>query len=126
RPARGTTEAAPTPAPKAPTTRKTGAEVERPKLGLTLSELTPQLANERNLKGVSGLLVKSVDPAGLAHEADIRENMVIQRVNRTQVNSLADFERAVSSLKPGDAVVLNVSYAIGDQIRQVIFQFTYQ
>jgi S1-C subfamily serine protease len=75
---------------------------------------------------VRGLLVKDVDPAGLAHEADIRENMVIQRINRTPVNSLADFERAVNALKPGDAVVLNVSYSIGDQIRQVIFQFTYQ
>jgi len=96
------------------------------RLGLTLSELTPQLANERSLKGVRGLLVKDVDPAGLAHEADIRENMVIQRVNRTPVNTLADFERAVSTLKPGDAIVLNVAYSLGDQIRQVIFQFTYQ
>ena len=126
RPARGTTEATPTPSPKPAATRKTSGEVERPKLGLTLSELTPQLANERNLKGVGGLLVKSVDPTGLAYEADIRENMVIQRVNRTQINSLADFERAVNGLKPGDAVVLNVAYSIGDQIRQVIFQFTYQ
>jgi serine protease Do len=126
RPARGATEATPSPTPKPPATRRTGGEAERPKLGLTLSELTPQLANERNLKGVRGLLVKDVDPAGLAHEADIRENMVIQRINRTPVNSLADFERAVNALKPGDAVVLNVSYSIGDQIRQVIFQFTYQ
>ena len=125
RPARGS-EAAPTPSPKPPTTRKIGAEAERPKLGLTLSELTPQLANERNLKGVRGLLVKDVDPAGLAHEADIRENMVVQRINRAPVNSLADFERAVNALKPGDAVVLNVAYSIGDQIRQVVFQFTYQ
>jgi serine protease Do len=126
RPARGGLEPTPTPAPKAPAPRKAGGEAERPKLGLTLSELTPQLANERSLKGVSGLLVKDVDPAGLAHEADIRENMVIQRVNRAPVNSLADFERAVNALKPGDAVVLNVAYSIGDQVRQVIFQFTYQ
>jgi serine protease Do len=126
RPARGAEVATPTPSPKPAATRKTGAEVERPKLGLTLSELTPQLANERNLKGVNGLLVKSVDPAGLAHEAEVRENMVIQRVNRMPVNSLADFERAVNSLKPGDAVVLNVAFSVGDQIRQVIFQFTYQ
>ncbi len=28
--------------------------------------------------------------------------------------------------KPGDAVVLNVAFSVGDQIRQAIFQFTYQ
>jgi serine protease Do len=118
----------PTPKPPA-TTRKSGAILEspeRPRLGLTLSELTPQLANERNLRGVRGLLVKDVDPSGLASEARVEENMVIVRVNRTPVNTIEDFERVVSGLKPGDAVVLNVAYAQGDSIRQAIVQFTYQ
>ena len=126
RPLRGASEATPTPTPKAPATKKTSAEADRPKLGLTLSELTPQLAGERNLRGVRGLLVKDVDPSGLANEANIRENMVIQRVNRTQINSIEDFERVINSLKPGDAVVLNVAYSLGDEIRTAIVQFTYQ
>jgi serine protease Do len=130
RPVRGAPEGGattPTPTPKPAGTKKTSAESERPKLGLTLSELTPQLAGERNLRGVRGLLVKDVDPSGLASEAQIIENMVIQRVNRTPVNTIEDFERVVSALKPGDAVVLNVAYlAPGDQIRTTIVQFTYQ
>jgi serine protease Do len=127
RPVRGTSEATPTPTPTAPApTKKTSAESDRPKLGLTLSELTPQLAGERNLRGVRGLLVKDVDPSGIANEANVRENMVIQRVNRTQINTIEDFERVINSLKPGDAVVLNVAYAIGDEIRTAIVQFTYQ
>jgi serine protease Do len=123
-------EALPTPSstPSAPKTNsdKPGAS-DRPTLGLTLSELTPQLANERNLKGVRGLLVRDVDQSGLAYEAQISENMVIQRVNRIPVNTLAEFERVISSLKVGDAVVMNVTFLDRrNLITQTIIQFTYQ
>jgi serine protease Do len=125
-------EALPTPSSK-PTTPKSNSDKpgtptgDRPTLGLTLSELTPQLANERNLKGVRGLLVRDVDQSGLAFEAQIGENMVIQRVNRIPVNTLAEFERVISSLKVGDAVVMNVSYLDrSNRITQTIIQFTYQ
>ncbi|HYP00385.1 MAG TPA: Do family serine endopeptidase [Pyrinomonadaceae bacterium] len=117
----------PTPAPSEskPAPAKLGDE--RPTLGLTLSELTPQLANERNLKGVRGLLVRDVDQSGLAHEAHISENMVIQRVNRIPVNTLAEFEQVINNLKVGDAVVMNVTYLDRrNVITQTIIQFTYQ
>ncbi|MGH9902077.1 MAG: trypsin-like peptidase domain-containing protein, partial [Pyrinomonadaceae bacterium] len=101
---------------------------ERPLLGLTLSELTPQLAGERNLKGVRGLLVRDVDQGGLASDAGLVEGFVIQRVNRVPITTLAEFERIVNALKPGDAVVMHV--VIYDErtsrLVQNIIQFTYQ
>ncbi|HEX8476567.1 MAG TPA: Do family serine endopeptidase [Pyrinomonadaceae bacterium] len=100
----------------------------RPVLGMTLSELTTQLANERKLSGVRGLLVKDVDESGLAYEAGLAENMVIQRVNRTPVTTLAEFERVVNALKPGDPVVMHV--VVWDErnsrLVQSLVQFTYQ
>ncbi|MCA1817594.1 MAG: PDZ domain-containing protein [Acidobacteria bacterium] len=128
RPASSDGEATPRPTTKPAEIKKLGAgSDDRPKLGLTLSELTPQLANEHGLKNVRGLLVKDVDPAGLAADADVRENMVIQKINRTPVNTLADFERIVATLKPGDPVVLNVAIAVGDgTVLQQLKQFTYQ
>jgi serine protease Do len=130
RPPRVPTEATPTlnattPAPSKLNSDKPSSD--RPTLGLTLSELTPQLANERNLKGVRGLLVRDVDQSGLAYEARIGENMVIQRVNRIPVNTLAEFERVINNLKVGDAVVMNVTYLDSrNLITQTIIQFTYQ
>lgn len=101
------------------------------RLGLTLAELTPQLVDEKHLTGVKGLYVKEVDPNGLA--ADVRPNEVqvgevITRINRIPVTTLADFERVVNSLKPGDAIVLNLSrYFRGDtRMTSRIVQFTYQ
>jgi serine protease Do len=107
--------------------KQTGADKnERPTIGLTLSELTPQIANERNLKGVRGLFVKDVDQAGLAFDAGVQKFMVIQRVNRQPVGTIEDFERIVNSLKPGDPVVMHVASYNGERVAQSIVQFTYQ
>jgi serine protease Do len=99
---------------------------DRPALGLTLSELTPQIANERNLKGVRGLFVKEIDQAGIAFDAGVQKNMVIQRVNRQPVGTIEEFERIINSLKPGDPIVMHVAAYNGDHVTQGIVQFTYQ
>ena len=99
---------------------------DRPVLGLKLSELTPQIANERNLKGVHGLYVQEVDPAGIASDAGVTKNMVIQRINRQAVTTIEDFERVINALKPGDPIVLHVSAYNGEKITQTIVQFTFQ
>ncbi|HVF27652.1 MAG TPA: trypsin-like peptidase domain-containing protein [Pyrinomonadaceae bacterium] len=105
---------------------KNTAASDRPTLGLTLSELTPQIANDENLKGVRGLWVKDVDPGGLAFDAGILRGMVVTRVNRTPVTTLAEFEKVINGLKPGDAVVMNVTSNANNRLNQIIVQFTYQ
>jgi serine protease Do len=114
------------PRPKAETAKSNSA-----RLGLTLSELTPQLIADKRLNGVKGLFVKEVDPNGLA--ADVRPNEVtvgevITRINRVPVTTLAEFQRVIDSLKPGDAIVLNLSRfdRRADRIVQRIVQFTYE
>lgn len=117
-----------TPKPTSESTKPTSA-----RLGLTLSELTPQLIADKHLDGVKGLYIKEVDPSGLA--ADVRPNEVtvgevITRVNRFPVTTLAEFQRVIDSLKPGDAIVMNLSRYERRQNRtgivQRIVQFTYQ
>src|SRR6185312_9760388 len=128
-----------------PPTQSTGDEEEtaKPKdpkasvlkLGMTLAELTPQLVTEKHLTGVRGLYLKDLDPSGVA--ADVRSTLgqpalqegdVITRINRMPVTTLADFQRVLSSLKPGDPVVLSVSRYDRRQDRVVnqVVQFTYQ
>jgi serine protease Do len=106
------------------------------RLGVTLQELTPETTAELNLTGVRGLLIKDIDPNGII--ADVRSpgsgtpvlasNDVILRINRTPVTTLADFQRVVAGLKPGDAIVMNVArYNRGlDRVVQFVVQFTYQ
>ncbi|HJT66757.1 MAG TPA: trypsin-like peptidase domain-containing protein [Pyrinomonadaceae bacterium] len=107
-------------------------------LGVTLAELTPQLLAERHLTGVQGLYVKEIDPNGLVAEIRIQpsgapalaEGDVINRINRVPVTTLADFQRVLNGLKPGDPIVLNVTRLQrdpkGDRQVPLIVQFTYQ
>ncbi len=118
-------------APPTPEKSKDDSPANNLRLGLTLAEITPQIVNERHLAGVRGLLVKDVDANGIAADArpqPVREGDVITRINRVPVSSLADFQRVVSGLKPGDAIVLNVARYDSQQERivQRIVQFTYQ
>ena len=131
RPAVQVSRTSETPTPEKSATPKSNS----PHLGITLQEITQQLIAEKHLSGVRGLYVKEVDPNGLA--ADVRlaggqpalsEGDVITRINRIPVTALADFQRVLNGLKPGDPIVLNVSryQRDGDRIVQRIVQFTYQ
>lgn len=113
-----------------PKDNKAQPENNHVKLGVTLQEMTPQVAAERKLTGIRGLYVKDIDPNGIIaeHPRSLLEGDVILRINRMPVTSLEEFERIVSSLKSGDAVVLNVARYDPDsgRILQRIVQFTYQ
>ena len=101
------------------------------RLGLTLSELTPQIIEDKHLNGIKGLYIKEVDPNGLAADVrpqEVQAGEVITRINRVPVTTLADFQHVIESLKPGDAIVLNLSSYFRQQNRIIprIVQFTYQ
>ncbi len=103
------------------------------KLGLTLSELTPQAATANNLKDVRGVLVKDVDPNGVAAEVRISSgrdqilpNDAITRINRSNIVSVADFEKVSKELKEGDPVVIHIIRNERGRLVRRVFQFTYQ
>jgi len=107
-------------------------------LGITLTELTTQLLTDRHLTGVQGLYIKEIDPNGLVAELRVTPNGqpalmvddVINRINKTPVTTLADFQRMLNGLKPGDPIVLNVTRMVrdtkGERPVPLIVQFTYQ
>ncbi|HEX6283531.1 MAG TPA: PDZ domain-containing protein, partial [Pyrinomonadaceae bacterium] len=78
------------------------------------------------------------DPNGLIAELRVQpsnnpaveQGDVINKINRVPVSSLADFQRVLSTLKPGDPIVLNLTRLIqtrrGEQLLPLIVQFTYQ
>ena len=110
---------------------KSETKASAARLGLTLGELTPQLVADKRLTDVKGLYIKEVDPSGLA--ADVRPNEVvvgevITRINRFPVTTLAEFQRVIDTLKPGDAIVLNLSRydRRAGRVVQRIVQFTYE
>jgi serine protease Do len=103
--------------------------------GLTLIELTPQLAAVYKVEGEKGLIIKNINQASFI--ADVKntngsdafgEGDLIQRINRVAVTDLKSFNDFVSKLKKGDAVVLQIqSYDMRTRSLQPrIVQFTVQ
>ncbi len=60
--------------------------------------------------------------------SEIQVGEVVTRINRVPVTTLAEFQRVIESLKPGDAIVLNLStyFRPQNRITSRIVQFTYQ
>jgi serine protease Do len=104
--------------------------------GLTLIELSPQLASVYKMEGQKGLVVKGINPASYiadvkrtnGTDAALNEGDVIQRINRVPVTDLTTFNEVANKLKPGDAVVLHIlDYnPLTRTSQQRVVQFTVQ
>ncbi len=74
--------------------------------GVAVQELSAGLRSKLNIpEGVNGVVVTGVDPAAAGHTV-LRPNDVIQEVNRAAIQSVQDYERAVSRIKAKDVVLL--------------------
>jgi serine protease Do len=76
------------------------------RLGVTLSELPPQLAEYFGAK--DGVLVTSVSDGSAAAKAGLKAGDVITALNGKEINDAADVRRAVLDAKDGAELTLNV------------------
>ena len=77
-------------------------------IGLTVQTLTPQLAEQFDVKPGEGVVVTEVRPGSIAAMAGIETGSVILQVNREPVGSAADFQRAVKQSAADKRVLLLV------------------
>jgi serine protease Do len=88
-------------------------------LGLTVRDLDPAAFNRLRLpRETRGVLIARVDPLSAAVDADVRRGTVLLEINRKPVQSLADFTRIASAVRPGDVLTLYV-YAPDLEQRQL-------
>ena len=84
------------------------AEAE-PNLGLTLKEITPELAKNFRLSETTGLVVVQVEANSPAAEAGIAPGDIILEVDQASVRTLGEFNRKMSSYGAGDTVLLLIN-----------------
>jgi serine protease Do len=82
--------------------------VTRGYLGLSLNDLTPDLADEFNLPGRSGALVDDVMPNTPAQKAGLKSGDVITGVNGKEVADANSLTLTISESSPGSTATLNV------------------
>jgi serine protease Do len=79
----------------------------RSSFGLSLQDLTPEIARELDLPpGSRGAVVVGVQPGSAAAEAGVRRGDVIQEVNRSAVTGAEDFRQALSRGAGGPLLLL--------------------
>jgi len=78
--------------------------------GISLGDITPEVANELRLPAnLRGAVVENVEPFTPASNAGIKPGDVIVDINRQPVRSAAEAARALRAIKSGDAAFLLLS-----------------
>jgi len=67
------------------------------RLGLTVQDLTPELAEQYRLKDQTGVIITRVAPGSEAAEKGLRAGYVVREVNRRPVNNVQEFRDAVAA-----------------------------
>lgn len=79
-------------------------------LGIRVSDIDSAVRNRFGFDSdLEGVLVIEVAPYGPAWTAGLRRDLVIQRVNSNPITSVADFDRALADVEPGDVVSLDTA-----------------
>lgn len=84
----------------------TGAPGKATDLGLTVQELTDDIAEQLGYENEAGVVVSGVEPDSAAAMAGIRNGALIQEVNRKPVSTIKEFEEAVAQSDAGRPVLL--------------------
>ena len=85
-------------------------EKEHTFAGVAVQDLDRDTAQELGLKEkVQGVVVTAVEPDSGAERAGLQPGDVIRELNRQPVKSVKDYEKAASSIKKGDNVLMLIN-----------------
>src|SRR5580704_9696026 len=84
------------------------AKPQESKLGVTVKDITPEIADRMKLPNSKGVIVQDVKPDGFGDNVGVSRGDVILEINKQPVNSEADFHKVESQLKAGQDVVFLV------------------
>jgi len=83
---------------------RTTGKVTRGRIGVSIQEVTRELADSFGLPKVAGALISAVEKGGPADKAGVRPSDVILKFDGKTVNSSSDLPRIVAATKPGNKV----------------------
>jgi serine protease Do len=77
-------------------------------LGLTVQELTPEIARSLRVNESKGLVVTNVEEGSPADEVGLRRGDVIVEINQKKVDNLRDYRAALGRVGSADSLLLLV------------------
>ena len=83
-------------------------EYRRPYLGITIDEVSAQVAQRTGLGEIRGVLIRNVHPNGAAHRAGLRDGDIVLTVEGRPVNAMNELQSTVARNRPGQEIALTV------------------
>lgn len=77
-------------------------------LGMTVQDLTEELANSFGYEGENGVVVSGVEPGSPAAQSDVKEGDLIKEVNRVKINGVKEFREALKNTEKGKDILFLV------------------
>jgi serine protease Do len=77
-------------------------------LGISVQNLTEELAKSFGFEGENGIVVSAVEPGSPAAQADVKEGDLIKEVNREKINNIKEFGEALKNTEEGKDILLLV------------------
>lgn len=94
-------------------------EEDQGKLGITVKNITDEIASQMNLDEDEGVIITEVDPMSNAADAGLSPGMVILEANRKPVENVKDFKKIIDkAVKDKDETIL--FYVKGKQISRYV------
>jgi len=87
----------------APALEKTKLE-----LGMSVQEVTPEIARQLRLSDSGGVVVNQVEPGSVADEAGVQRGDIIREVNGQNIRNVEDYRSALTKVKKGEVIRLLV------------------
>ena len=87
---------------------RTSGKVTRGRLGVTIQEITPELAKSFQLKDRNGVLIAGVERGSPADRAGLQPGDVIRQYNGKTLENPAELPRLVAGTKPGSKATVEV------------------
>ncbi|NNG47010.1 MAG: PDZ domain-containing protein, partial [Deltaproteobacteria bacterium] len=82
-------------------------------LGLTVQNITPEIARHMDVENQQGVLVSAVESGSPAGDAGFREGDIIRAINRVSVEDAKEFETQIKKVKEDKTILFLVERGEG-------------
>ena len=96
--------------PPPTTTREKPSAPEQPRIGVAVTELTPDIAKELKMPTTTkGIVIGEVEEGSSASEAGLEIGDVIAEVDRKPVKTVTDFRNTIANHTSSDPILLLIT-----------------
>lgn len=82
--------------------------VQRGFLGISIDEISDQIAKDQGLSSTEGVYVRSVTKGGASEEAGLLPGDIIVELNSTGIKTVPEFQELVGRFRPGNQIRLSL------------------